>query len=294
MDTFAAADAETANILQGRIADRSRSIYESGSVKFMVWLHDTASSHPNILSPQLLDRMKSAHLEDQQRQTKGGKPSTSRSSIRAAARASIHGIVAEDTETHPLNFADLTFLVFSRYLSTFKKAIKERGEDSPTIRLSKASFDGACSALSFLFHECGVRRDVGNSKVLWTKLGTYKRGSSRRGAQERKKLGVSTVEGKKHLPFKAYKKLAEILFKSDNPEHVVAHSFLVFDWNLVSRAEYAVGLTIDPVTFDGDQLLFDVGVTKTDQDGVRHVGPHSIFLRARSTPKFVPILRWRG
>ena len=99
----------------------------------MLWLHDTDSSHPNILSPQLLDRMKSAHVEDQQRQTKAGRPSTARTSIRAAARASIHGIVAEDTETHPLNFADLTFLVFSRYLSTFKKTIKERGEELPNI-----------------------------------------------------------------------------------------------------------------------------------------------------------------
>ena len=73
------------------------------------------------------------------------------------------------------------------------------------------------------------------------------------------------------MPFKAYKKLAEILFESKNPEHVFAHSFLVFDWNLVSRAEYVVGSTIDLVAFDGDQLLFDVGLTKTDQDGVRHI-----------------------
>ena len=77
MDPFAAADAETADILQGRIADRSRSNYEGGSIKFMLWLHDPASSHPNILSPQLLDRMKSAHLKDQQRRMTRGKPSTS-------------------------------------------------------------------------------------------------------------------------------------------------------------------------------------------------------------------------
>ena len=76
---------------------------------------------------------------------------------------------------------------------------------------------------------------------------------------------------KKHLPFKTYKKLAEILFESGNPEHNFAHSFLVFNWNLVSGAEYVVESTIDLVAFDGDNLLFDVGVTKTDQDGLRHV-----------------------
>ena len=188
MDTFAAADAETADILQGRIADRSRSNYEGGSIKFMLWLHDSGS-HANLLSPQLLDRMKSAHLEDQQRRTKKGKPSTSRSSIRAVARASIRGIVTEDTETHPIILTNLTFVVFSRYLSTFKKTIKQR-DRSPIIRLSRASFDGAFSALSFIFLECGVQKDEGISKELWTKLGAYKRGSSRRGAQERKKLGV--------------------------------------------------------------------------------------------------------
>ena len=79
----------------------------------MLWLYDTTSSHANILLPQLLDGMKSAHLEDQQRRTKRGKPSISRSSIRAVVRASIHWIVAQDTETHTLNLTDLTFVVFS-------------------------------------------------------------------------------------------------------------------------------------------------------------------------------------
>ena len=201
MDAFAAADAETADILKSRIADGSRSSYESACIKFLLWLHDTASTHENILTPQLLDGMKSAHIEDQQRRTKRGKPSTSRASIREVARASIRGIVAEDTETHPVILENLTFVIFSRYLSTFKKTVQQRQGRSPTIRLTKVSFDGACSALSFLFLECGVSKEKANSRELWTKLGTYKRGSSRRGAQERKKLGLSTVEGGKTSAF---------------------------------------------------------------------------------------------
>ena len=76
------------------------------------------------------------------------------------------------------------------------------------------------------------------------------------------------VEGKKYLPFAAYRLLARILFESEKPEHIHARTFLVLDWNLISRAEYVVDAKIDIVSFTKDALLFDMGVTKTDQEGI--------------------------
>ena len=64
--------------------------------------------------------------------------------------------------------------------------------------------------------------------------------------------------------------LVVILFESDHSEHVHAHTFLVLDWNLVSRSEYVVHSKIDLVSFENDSLLFDMGPTKTDQDGTRN------------------------
>ena len=139
------------------------------------------------------------------------------------------------------------------------------------IRLSASSFDQACSSLAHLYHDCNIDRTQGVSKDLWTKLGTYKNGSHREAARERKKLGLSTTEGKKHLPFAAYRYLANILFRSSSAEHVPAHTFLLLEWNLMSRSEFVVGSKIDLVSFEKDALLFDMGKNKTDQEGTKNV-----------------------
>ena len=107
------------------------------------------------------------------------------------------------------------------------------------IRLSPSAFEGATSALTHLYTECGLDKHV-VSKELWRSLAIYKQGSRRTSAKEKKELGLSTVEGKKHMPVAAFKKMARHLYESPNPEHIPAHSFFVFDRNLVSRAEFVV------------------------------------------------------
>ena len=116
------------------------------------------------------------------------------------------------------------------------------------IRLSASSFDSACSSLAHLYHDCHIDREV-VSKDLWKKLNTYKKGSRREAARERKKLGLSMTEGKKHLPFAAYRYLANILFTSASPEHVPAHTFLLMEWNLMSCSEYVIDSKIDLVSW---------------------------------------------
>ena len=165
--------------------------------------------------------------------------------------------------------------MYSRYLNTFKKSATKRsrsgaGDETVSIRLGKSAVDGATSVLSHLCLECGIQK-LTVSKDLWTRLAVYKQGSSRTAASQKKKLGLSTVEGKKHLPLAGYRLLSKILFESDKPEHIFAHTFLVFEWNLISRAEYVVDAKIDLVSFMKDALLFDMGVTKTDQEGIKNL-----------------------
>ena len=109
------------------------------------------------------------------------------------------------------------------------------------------------------------------SKDLWAKLKVYKAGSRRTSARVKKNLGLSTVEGKKHLPFVEYRLLTRILFESSKPEHIFAHTFLVLEWNLISRTEYAIDAKIDLMSFTKDALLFDMDVTKTDQEGTKNI-----------------------
>ncbi len=79
------------------------------------------------------------------------------------------------------------------------------------------------------------------------------------------------MEGKSPLPFLAYKYLGKILFESKSPKHVAMHTFLLLEWNLISRAEYLVDAKIDAVTVKEDAMLFDIGVTKTDQEGTKNI-----------------------
>ena len=110
------------------------------------------------------------------------------------------------------------------------------------------------------------------TKDLWTRISLYKKGARRKGATERKRLGLAATEGKKPLPIRAYKYMAKILFESDKPEHIAAHLFLLIEWNLISRAEFVVDAKIDLVSFQEDAMLFDIGQTKTDQEGTKNAG----------------------
>ena len=86
------------------------------------------------------------------------------------------------------------------------------------------------------------------------------------------------------MPFRSYKYLAKNIFKSNVPEHVAAHTFLLLEWNLISRAEYVVYSNIDLVYFQQDAFLFDIGKTKKDQEGTKNID-HSIPIL--NTLKFV-------
>ena len=89
-------------------------------------------------------------------------------------------------------------------------------------------------------------------------------GARRKTAKQKKDLGLPQTVGKSKLLFSAYRCLAKILLESEDPEHVAAHTFLVFDWNLVSWFEYVVGAKVDLVSLKEDSLIVDMSVTKTD------------------------------
>ena len=283
-------DRETDAVMRQRVADSTRGGYNSRNVSFMIWLFDSGENYHHLLEPCILSKMEESHARDKARRTKKGKPCKLRDYLREACLQALLNIDPSDPESMPVQLEMLNFIVFTRYLSTFKRLVnktsaKKRKQTNEkdfvldagsgkveTIRLSPSSFDGACSALAHLFTECGIYKETNTtSKELWTKLSAFKKGTRRLSAKERKELGLSTVEGKKPLPFKAYQYMAKILFESKNAEHIAAHTFLLLEWNLISRAEYVVGSMIDSVSFSGDAFLFDIGVTKTDQEGTRNV-----------------------
>jgi hypothetical protein len=60
------------------------------------------------------------------------------------------------------------------------------------------------------------------------------------------------------------------MHESSDPTMVVCHLFLILDWNLILRADFVVEQNIDIVGIINDAILFDIGVTKSDQEGTKH------------------------
>ena len=273
-------DRETKAVMKERVAASTRSGYESRNVTFMCWLFDNGDKYNHLIEPNFLSKMESAHTMDKARRTKRGQPCKLRDNIRHSCSEALQSIDASDPSTIPIELEGLTFTIFTRFLAQFKKTVKTRniegnvvvGEDEHTIRLQPSSYNGACSALSHFFTESGISKEkTKNTEELWNNISSYKKGTRRLSTKERKELGLSTTEGKKPLPFRAYKHLARILFESEKPEHVAAHTFLLLEWNLISRAEYVVNSKIDAVKMEEDALLFDIGKTKTDQEGTKNI-----------------------
>lgn len=262
-------DLETAAVMKERVASSTRKGYESRNVAFMIWLFDNEQYH-NLLEPHIFSEMVEAENKDCNTLTKKHTHSKKRFFLRAVCRLALTSMNPGVLTTIPIKLDILSFTIFTRFLSTFKKTVTK--DDSATIRLSPSSYDAACSALSHLFTESGISKESNEStKELWTKLSAYKKGTRRLGVKEKDNLGLSTDEGKKPLPFSAYKYLAKVLFESSKAEHVAAHTFLIIEWNLISRAEFVVNSKIDSIWCHGDAILFDIGKTKTDQEGTKNI-----------------------
>ena len=267
-------DQDAKDVLNARIVAKTRKGYERDLVRFMLWVFDNLDKYGDMLNPSTLEALTAAHQKDKERRTAAGKPSKMRDHIRNKCYEFLRAIVKGDESTFPIKLENITFANYSRFLGTFRKVVK--GKDSTVsggkviVRLRLSSFEAHCSALAYLFTECDKDRDA-TCPGLFNELSKYKKGTRRMSAKERKKHGLRTTEGKKHLPFKGYVRLAEILFKSENKEYIQAHTFLVLDWNMMSRSESVIESNIDLISQQKDCINIDLGKTKCDQEGLKYV-----------------------
>ena len=97
-------------------------------------------------------------------------------------------------------------------MSSFKKVINKDTNNPTDILVSPSTYDGIFSSLSHIYKLCGVDKDV-VSPTLFQLLATYKKGTRRVGASQKKDLGLKIMEGNKHLSFPEYKLLCECLLE---------------------------------------------------------------------------------
>lgn len=141
--------------------------------------------------------------------------------------------------------------------------------------------------LSYIFTECKGEKDVtAASRDLWKKVALYLKDTQRTGARQHQALGLCTIEGKDPMPCHAYVKLVSILCQSHDPEHVAPHLVLLFDWNMVFHAENLVN---SHGVYD-DALLVCVGLSKSNQEGMKHLIPCGISKQFLRNVRFILLL----
>ena len=99
-DRVAVVDAETAQILKGRVSDNSCNYYESGNIKFLVLVYDNKEDHSGLLKLSLLRAMETAHETDRARRTRACRPSKLRDALRAVCRSWLKAITPNKAEAH--------------------------------------------------------------------------------------------------------------------------------------------------------------------------------------------------
>ena len=137
-----------------------------------------------------------------------------------------------------------------------------------------------------LYLECGIDKEKTN-KELWTQFTFYKKGTRRLAVKERKQLGLAATEVNNPFLSSAYKYLAKRFFESDEPEYVVAHTFLLLEWNIISWAEYVVDSNIYLVSFQHDALMFDIDKNKRTKKVQNVLTTHGMSIPILNTLKFV-------
>ena len=160
-------DLETAAVMKERVASSTRQGYEGRNVSLMIWLFDSKGQYHYLLEPRILSKMVEAENKDSNTLNKNRTHSKKRFFLRAVCRLALTSMNPGVSSTIPIKLDILSFTIFTRFLSTFKKTVTKRKlpdatmvDDSATIRLSPSSYDAACSALSHLFTESGIRKKI--------------------------------------------------------------------------------------------------------------------------------------
>lgn len=243
----------TATIEASVVGGRTRQGYMGNLILFMLYLFDHS---PDRLKEELVPKLVEAHAKDAVLPPKKAKL---RVNLRAVAKESLSSMQrTTDGNTSPIILTGdnaLTYKDIADFMNTKKRKVKvskelirerqrqrqdatanettvaegtvnQRTEVDVLVRCSDSTYEAIKSSISFLYTES-------NNKVpenIKAGLARYGKGGKRYGRQLKQDLGLKLTEGKHPICKKIYKKIAEFLFKSANPEYVFAHMFLILDW----------------------------------------------------------------
>ena len=259
-------------IMKRVVADKSNTSYRNNNIILMLWLYDNEEMREEVLRDWMVDRLNRATSSDEATNaTRRGRPA-----VRAECRKAIDNINKAD-QNCPILLNKLTFNVFSHYITTRKN---KKGE-----YLSKAGYGQIRSSLKHLYRMSGETMSEEYEKDLSQLMSGLKRTV----AAEKGVSGRDLDEGKKGMSFEVYKRMCEILFKSDDDDYLFAHAFLTMEWNLLARSDNCFSMRTQHVEFKNDSLIFFFAKSKGNQLGEASEKPWHVYSNPRN-PFLCPVL----
>ena len=261
-------------IMDNCVAKASQSSYTNENVNFVLWLLGEETIREMLLAPWFLDR--GAMVREQGEQ--GGQ--TIRKRVRKVVKESIQEVNKDDNNC-PVLMENLTFHIFSRYMSDRKR---RRGKGASNI-LSSSMYELMRSGLNHLYRSSGTKMD----EEFSSNLKIFMAGMKRTVTNKKIERGESVVEGKKKMSFEVYELMCECFLKGEDSEYIFAHAFLTLEWNLMARSENVVEASFINVFWSYDSLIFLFPKSKCDQTGRNSDQLWHVYANPQN-PKVCPVL----
>ena len=228
-------DEEMRRIDENRIAPKSKAIYKSAIIAFIVWIFE---KRPALLTREFLNGMQhNTNIKEY--------------AAYFLERAPLN------TELHPIKFEELQAEDFKRFLLSITK----RDGKKPGF----SSYSTHRSALFDLFRMYKLRM----SNDLSFHLSIFFSGLRRTHATAIANGDGEIVIGKHPLAFMCYRTVAKEFLKKDGKEHIFGHLFMVMCWNLMCRSSNVVKICFSHMSWFEDALGIRFAHQKTDQSGTK-------------------------
>ena len=238
--------------MQLLVSEKTKTTYTQEHLKFITYLYDLDAD--KYISDWALDDLHKGHDKDQEEE----RTQRNRRHLRESIRHHLN-LMNRFDKNCPIILPKLSFALFTKYMID----IRSMDDNNNVCYMSSVSYGTIKSSLVYLFNASGHKMEGSLSK----ELNTFMRGLKKIIAKEKAQSGVSLEEGKKPMSFAVYKLMCQKLFESDEDDALVAHTFLVLEWNLMASAHMVGDMDVSHVEWCQDCLLFFFGRSKRNQAG---------------------------
>jgi hypothetical protein len=282
--------ANTSAIEKSSVVKGTRANYLDKLTLFILWLFKNDELSSRILSDECLLKLHEAKRIDETARIPSQKHQ------RAAIKLLLKHLDRKDSTKSPIileklddnpNKSPLDYEIISDYMSTkhkietvdhklakeFQKEVlditgadtgvienlimdqhvDDNGEVRVMIRQEASTYDGIRASIAYLYRESGVLMTT----KMDSSLSLYIKGSKRINLLAKQTLGLKICEGKKHMKVDTFRRIATIMFQSEEPSYVFAHLFFLLDWYVICESFV---YELSPIFIPSYQLFNDQGI----------------------------------